>query len=63
EDFIVLLPALCKFYHHERLYLQQPDEKEAAAELLCRGSLGAEVFNECDNEAKWKWCQTCVDAL
>ncbi|KAH9811999.1 hypothetical protein DFH28DRAFT_1130231 [Melampsora americana] len=63
EEFLILRTALCEVYHYEGPYLQRPGEKEAAAELLRDGNLGAEFVNKFDSDAKWQWLQIRVDAL
>ncbi|KAH9814288.1 hypothetical protein DFH28DRAFT_928887 [Melampsora americana] len=63
DEFISLRSALCKVYKYNGPYLQKPGEKEAAADVLRVGSLGAEFVNEFDSQAKWQWLQIQVDAL
>ncbi|KAH9811556.1 hypothetical protein DFH28DRAFT_1130728 [Melampsora americana] len=63
DDFLVLCTALCEVFYYNGPYLQKPGEKEAAADLLRVGTLGAEFVNEFDSKAKWQWLQMRVDDL
>ncbi|KAH9814289.1 hypothetical protein DFH28DRAFT_928888 [Melampsora americana] len=60
EEFRDLRAALGEIYNYTGRYLQRPGEKEAAAQLLRAGGLGAEFVKKFDQDAKWKWLQIRV---
>ncbi|KAH9822964.1 hypothetical protein DFH28DRAFT_1118304 [Melampsora americana] len=63
DEFRVLRDALYQVYHYAGPYLQRPGEKEAAAQLICVGSLGKEFVQQFDSQAKWQWLQLRVNSL
>ncbi|EGG07849.1 uncharacterized protein MELLADRAFT_71537 [Melampsora larici-populina 98AG31] len=62
SEFRLLREALGEVYAYSGPYLEKTGDKEAAAELIRGGALGAEFVQDFDNDAKWAWLQIRVNA-